>query len=244
MKAADVQIHGCYIDGQWTVLDRAKVIEIKNPADGSTLALVPRGGKEEINLAVKSARKAFRSEEWKTLQPYNRGKLLFKIADMIRLNKADLAKLETLNAAVLKPAEDTPLTTLKLVELMESLDYPKGLVNVVTGYGHEAGAALSAHPDINHVTFTGSVETGKRVIQSAAENIVPVTLELGGKSPNIVFADCNEEKALEWVLRSIVQNAGQTCSAGSRLVIEKSIKERFVGKLANAMEKLTIDKPD
>jgi aldehyde dehydrogenase (NAD+) len=119
---------------------------------------------------------------------------------------------------------------------------------VVTGYGYEAGAALSAHPGVNHVTFTGSVETGKRVMETAAKNIVPVTLELGGKSPNVVFADCNEELALEWVLKSIVQNAGQTCSAGSRLVIEKSIKDEFVQKLAASFEKLTIgsgiDNPD
>lgn len=317
MKATDVIIQGCYIDGEWMVPDESRLIEVKNPADSSVIALVPRGEKEEINLAVKAAKKAFNSEEWKTFQPYNRGKLLFKIAEIIRQNKEELAKFETLNvgkpltqaevdveiaaryfefyggiadkimgetipieagiidytvrepigivghiipwnyplqiaarsiavslatgnAVILKPAEDTPLTTLKLVELMESLELPKGLVNVVTGYGHEAGAALSSHPDVNHITFTGSVETGKRVMESAAQNIVPVTLELGGKSPNIVFADCDQEKALEWVLRSIVQNAGQTCSAGSRLIIEKSSKQAFVKELAAAMEKLTI----
>ncbi|CAM3560043.1 aldehyde dehydrogenase family protein [Aeromicrobium ponti] len=317
MKATDVQMQGCYINGEWTVPDESRLIEVKNPADGSVLALVPRGDQEEVDRAVKAAKKAFRSEEWKSLQAYNRGRLLFKTADIIRENKEELARLETLNvgkplvqaetdveiaaryfefyagvadkimgetipvergiidytvreplgvvghiipwnyplqiaarsvavsiatgnAAVLKPAEDTPLSTLKLVELMESLGLPKGILNVVTGYGYEAGAALSAHPGINHVTFTGSVETGKRVMETAAKNIVPVTLELGGKSPNVVFADCNEELALEWVLKSIVQNAGQTCSAGSRLVIEKSIKDEFVQKLAASFEKLTI----
>ncbi|KAB2328324.1 aldehyde dehydrogenase family protein [Cytobacillus depressus] len=303
--------------GEWLVPEKARLIEVKNPADGSVLAFVPRGNKEEIDFAVKAAKKAFLSKEWKMFKPYNRGRLLYQVAEIIRENKEELAKLETLdvgkplgqaavdveiaaryfeyyagiadkilgetipvepgiidytvrepigivghiipwnyplqiaarsiavsiatgNATVLKPAEDTPLTTLKLVELMEPLGLPKGIVNVVTGYGFEAGAALSAHPDINHITFTGSVETGKRVMESAAQNVIPVTLELGGKSPNIVFADCHEEQALEWVLKSIVQNAGQTCSAGSRLVIEKSIKEDFVGKLSVMMEKLSI----
>lgn len=317
MKAVDIQVQGCYIDGEWIVPKKERLIEVKNPGDGSTLAFVPRGDKEEIDLAVKAAKKAFHSKEWKTFSPYNRGKLLYQVAEIIRENKEDLAKLETLdtgkplaqsavdveiaaryfefyagiadkilgetipvepgiidytvrepigivghiipwnyplqiaarsisvsiatgNATVLKPAEDTPLTTLKLVELMEPLGLSKGILNVVTGFGHEAGAALSGHPDINHITFTGSVETGKRVMESAAKNIVPVTLELGGKSPNIVFADCNEELALKWVLNSIVQNAGQTCSAGSRLVIEKSIKENFIRKLSTAMEELSI----
>lgn len=325
MKAVDVQTLGCYINGEWTVPDEAKLIEVKNPGDGSILAYVPRGDREEIDLAVQAAKRAFFSKEWQAITPYQRGQLLHQIAEVIRENKEELAKLETLdvgkplgqsavdveiaaryfeyyagvadkifgetipvepgiidytvrepigvvghiipwnyplqiaarsiavsiatgNAMVLKPAEDTPLTTLKLAQLMETLGLPKGLLNVVTGYGHEAGAALSLHPDINHITFTGSVETGKRVMESAAKNIVPVTLELGGKSPNLVFADCHEEQALEWVRKSIIQNAGQTCSAGSRLVIEKSIKEDFVRKLVEAMEKLTIgpgmDSPD
>ncbi|MBL4952773.1 aldehyde dehydrogenase family protein [Neobacillus sp. OS1-32] len=317
MKPVDAQVRGCYIDGEWVVPKKARLIEVKNPGDGSILAYVPRGDREEIDLAVKAAKKAFHSKEWQTFSSYHRGKLLYQAAEIIRENKQELTKLETLdvgkplsqsavdveiaaryfeyyagiadkilgetipvepgiidytvrepigivghiipwnyplqiaarsisvsiatgNAAVLKPAEDTPLTTLKLVEVIEPLGLPKGILNVVTGYGHEAGAALSAHPEINHITFTGSVETGKKVMESAAQNIVPVTLELGGKSPNIVFADCNEEQALKWVLKSIIQNAGQTCSAGSRLVIEKSIKEKFVRKLAAAMEKLSI----
>lgn len=317
MNAADVLIKGCYIGGEWIVPDKDQLIEIRNPADGSLLAYVPRGKYGEIDLAIKAAKKAFFSKEWKQLVPRIRGQLLYETAKLIRENKEELAKLETLdvgkplsqsetdvemaaryfefyagiadkimgetipvepgiidytvrepigiaghiipwnyplqivarsvavslatgNACVLKPAEDTPLTTLKLVELMEALDLPKGIVNVVTGFGHEAGAALSSHPDVNHITFTGSVETGQKVMQSAAKNIVPVTLELGGKSPNIVFSDCNEEMALEWVLRSIIQNAGQTCSAGSRLVIETSIKDDFVRKLAASMEKLSV----
>ncbi len=220
MKAIDVQIKGCYIDGEWTVLEKERLIEVKNPGDGSILAYVPRGGKEEIDLAVKVAKTAFLSKEWKAFKPYNRSKVLYHIAEVIRENKGELAKLETLdvgkplaqsnvdveiaaryfeyyagvadkilgetipvepgiidytvrepiggvghiipwnyplqiaarsiavsiatgNTTVLKPAEDTPLTTLKLVELIETVGLPKGVVNVVTGYGYEAGAALS-----------------------------------------------------------------------------------------------------
>ncbi|MDE5415170.1 aldehyde dehydrogenase family protein [Alkalihalobacterium chitinilyticum] len=325
MSNSTTKVQGCYINGEWTVPDPLNLIEVKNPANGSVIAVVPRGNQEDVNRAVNAAKEAFRSKEWRALEPQQRGRLLFKAAEIIRENKEELAKIETLNvgkplkqsevdvevaaryfdfyagiadkimgetipvqegiinytvrepigivghvipwnyplqigarsiavslatgnAAVLKPAEDTPLSILKLVELLEPLGFPKGILNVVTGYGHEAGAALSGHPDINHITFTGSVETGKRVMESAAKNIVPVTLELGGKSPNIVFDDCNVENTLDWVLRSIVQNSGQTCSAGSRLVIQETIKKSFVKQLAKAMEKLTIgagiDHPD
>ena len=120
------------------------------------------------------------------------------------------------------------------------LGLPKGVFNHVTGYGYEAGAALSSHPGVNHVTFTGSVQTGIAVAQAAAANVVPVTLELGGKSPNIVFADCDIEQTLEGVVRAIIQNAGQTCSAGSRLLVEASFKEEFLAKLKERFAQLTI----
>ncbi|HWO75617.1 MAG TPA: aldehyde dehydrogenase family protein [Bacillus sp. (in: firmicutes)] len=144
------------------------------------------------------------------------------------------------NTVVLKPAEDTPVTALMLAQFFDELGVQKGVVNVVTGYGHEAGAALAGHKDINHLTFTGSVEVGKLVMKAAAENIVPVTLELGGKSPNIVFPDCDMEQAAEWVVRSIIQNAGQTCSAGSRLLVEASIHDTFVERVKYMFEELTI----
>lgn len=150
------------------------------------------------------------------------------------------AAIVTGNAVVVKPAEDTPLTALKLAEIFAETNLPKGIFNVVTGYGYEVGAALSSHPDINHITFTGSVGTGTTVMMAAAKNVVPVTLELGGKSPNIVFADCDQDAALEWVVKSLIQNAGQTCSAGSRLIIHESIKEEFVGKLVEKLEGLTV----
>lgn len=144
------------------------------------------------------------------------------------------------NTVVLKPAEDTSMTAIKLAEMAQEVGLPDGVFNVVTGYGAEAGAALAGHPGIDHVTFTGSVPTGIGVMKAASENVKPVTLELGGKSPNIVFADANLEEALAWVVRSIVQNAGQTCSAGSRLIVERSIHDEFVSRVVEKMESLTI----
>jgi aldehyde dehydrogenase (NAD+) len=144
------------------------------------------------------------------------------------------------NAVVLKPAEETPVTTIKVAEMAQEAGLPDGVFNVITGYGEEAGAALVGHPDIDHVTFTGSVPTGIGVMKAAAEKVKPVTLELGGKSPNIVFGDANIEEALDWVVRSIVQNAGQTCSAGSRLIVERSIHDEFVERVVERMESLRI----
>ena len=150
------------------------------------------------------------------------------------------AALAAGNTAVIKPAEDTPLTALRLAEICDKAGVPKGVVNVVTGYGSEAGAALANHADINHITFTGSVATGTEVMKAAALHIKPVTLELGGKSPNIVFADANLEEAALWVVKSITQNAGQTCSAGARLLVERSIHSSFVSMVKEKMAGLRI----
>lgn len=144
------------------------------------------------------------------------------------------------NTVVLKPDEDTSITAIKVAEIAKETGLPDGVLNVVTGYGMEAGASLASHPDIDHLTFTGSVPTGIGVMKAAAANVKPVTLELGGKSPNIVFADANMDEALTWVVRSIIQNAGQTCSAGSRLIVERSIHDEFVTRVVEKMENLRI----
>ncbi|WP_080872803.1 aldehyde dehydrogenase family protein [Oceanobacillus timonensis] len=144
------------------------------------------------------------------------------------------------NTVVVKSAEDTPMTAMRLTEFFDALDLPAGVFNHVTGFGYEAGAALSAHPLINHVTFTGSVRTGIEVGKAAMENVVPSTLELGGKSPNIVFSDCDLEKTVEGVVQSIIQNAGQTCSAGARLLVEASFKDVFLQKVVEKFEGLTV----
>lgn len=152
------------------------------------------------------------------------------------------AAIATGNTVVAKPAEDTPLTALRLAEIIDQTDLPKGVFNVITGYGFEAGAALCGHPDIDHITFTGSVQTGSAVMAAAAKNVKPVTLELGGKSPNILFEDCDQTEALDWVTRSIIQNAGQTCSAGSRLLIHQSIKDEFLQKLSERLAAVRLGK--
>jgi len=144
------------------------------------------------------------------------------------------------NAIVLKPAEDTSLTALALAKLAEEAGFPAGVFNVVTGLGEEAGAALSAHPGIGHVSFTGSREVGVLVQTAAARNTIPVTLELGGKSPQVVFADADFADAGSTIVRGITQNAGQTCSAGSRVLIEDSVYDRFVGELAARFRALRV----
>ena len=134
-------------------------------------------------------------------------------------------------AVVLKPAHEAPLTALRLGEIALKCGLPPGVLNVLPGSGPEAGAALASHPDINQLTFTGSVEVGILVAKAAAENIVPVVMELGGKSPNIVFADCDFDVTVQGVANAIFQNAGQTCSAGSRLLVHKNAHRTLVDKL-------------
>ena len=134
-------------------------------------------------------------------------------------------------AVVLKPAEDAPMTALRLGEIALECGLPPGVVNVLPGMGPEAGAALASHPGINQLTFTGSVEVGIAVAKMAAENVVPVVMELGGKSPNIVFADADLETTAAGVANAIFQNAGQTCSAGSRLLVERKAHDALVARL-------------
>jgi aldehyde dehydrogenase (NAD+) len=147
------------------------------------------------------------------------------------------------NACVVKPAEDASLSTLKLAEIAGEIGFPPGTLNVVTGYGHEAGAFLTAHPGIDHLSFTGSSATGRRVAEAAAQRHCPVTLELGGKSPQLLFEDADLEAALPVIVNAIVQNAGQTCSAGSRLLIQRSIYETVLEQLAERFRALRAGPP-
>lgn len=140
------------------------------------------------------------------------------------------------NCCVLKPAEEAPLTPARLAEIAAGEGMPPGVLNVVPGLGEEAGAALAAHPNIDHLSFTGSPETGTIVMKLAAENQKPVTMELGGKSPNIVFADADLDRALPVILRSLIQNAGQTCSAGTRLVVQSGVYPQVVSRLKELMQ--------
>ena len=147
------------------------------------------------------------------------------------------------NATVLKPAEDTSLSALRFAELATAAGLPEGALNIVTGLGEEAGAALAAHPGIDFISFTGSNEVGTLVQQAAARNAVKCVLELGGKSPQIVFEDVDIERAVPIVVRAIVQNAGQTCTAGSRLLVQRSLFDRFTGRVAEAFAKVRVGTP-
>jgi aldehyde dehydrogenase (NAD+) len=148
------------------------------------------------------------------------------------------------NAVVLKPAEDTSLTALALAELAAEVGFPRGAFNVVTGLGEEAGAALAVHPRVHHLSFTGSRAVGSLIQAAAAKNVMPVTLELGGKSPHIVFSDADFSEAVEVITRGITQNSGQTCSAGSRVIIEESVYDRFTSDLADRFRTLKVGTGD
>jgi aldehyde dehydrogenase (NAD+) len=148
------------------------------------------------------------------------------------------------NTAVVKPAEDAPLTCLALSFLAEQVGLPPGVLNVVTGYGPEAGAALASHPDIDHMSFTGSATTGAEVMRRCADHVTPVHLELGGKSPQILLADARLDRAIPAIVRSITSLAGQTCAAGSRVVVDARIHDEVVERIARGMEAVTVGRWD
>ena len=144
------------------------------------------------------------------------------------------------NVCVVKPAEDACLSLIRVAQLAAEVGFPPGIINIVTGYGHEVGDALARHTGIDHISFTGSPSVGTLIQQVAAERHCPVTLELGGKSPQIVFADADLDTAVPAIINAIVQNAGQTCSAGSRVLIEQAIYEPLLARLGQAFEKLRV----
>ena len=144
------------------------------------------------------------------------------------------------NVCVVKPAEDACLSLLRVAELAAEVGFPAGAINIVTGYGHEVGDALARHPGIDHISFTGSPSVGTLIQQVAAERHCPVTLELGGKSPQVVFADADLDAVIPVVINAIVQNAGQTCSAGSRLLVQQAIYEPLLERLGNAFSQLRV----
>jgi len=301
------------IGGKWVESVSGKTFETYNPATGEVLARVAEGDRQDIDLAVKAARKAFESGPWPAMSPSDRGKLLWKLAELIDQNRDELAELETLDngkpvffsrvvdvptasdafryyagwatkvegttipismpgaqhlaytlrepvgvagqiipwnfplimasmklapalavgcACVLKPAEQTPLTALRLGELIVEAGFPDGVVNIVPGYGETAGAALAAHPDVDKIAFTGSTEVGKLILNAASGNLKKVSLELGGKSPNVVLHDANLEKAIPGSAMAIFFNQGEICAAGSRLFAHKSIFDKVVEGVA------------
>jgi len=156
------------------------------------------------------------------------------------IGRSVIGSLTAGNCVVIKPGEDASLTTLFFGKLALEAGFPVGTINIVTGYGLEAGAPLSSHPGVNHISFTGSNQVGTLIQKAAADNTVPVTLELGGKSPQLIFADANLDASLPVVVNASIQNAGQTCSAGSRVLVESQIYDTFSQMLAQRFAELTV----
>jgi phenylacetaldehyde dehydrogenase len=310
------------INGRWVGSVSGKTFDVFNPADGSLIARVAEGDKEDINRAVAAARRAFESGPWQRLTPRERGKLLWRIGDKILQYGDELAELESIdngkpravarvadiplaadlfhymagwatkieghtiplsiagahfhaytlrepvgvvgqiipwnfpllmaawklgpalaagNCVVLKPAEQTPLSALRLGELLLEAGLPDGAVNIVSGFGETAGAALAAHEDVDKVAFTGSTEVGKIIVRAAAGNLKKVSLELGGKSPNIIFKDASDlEAAISGASNAIFFNHGQCCCAGSRLMIERDVFDEVVAGVAANAKKIKL----
>ena len=313
------------IDGKWRPAASAKLFDVFNPADGSLIARVPDSDKEDIHRAVAAARKAFESGPWRRMTPSERGKLVWRIGDLLLQHADEFAELESLdngkpravarvadvplaadifhymagwatkiegntipisvpyapgaqfhaftlrepigvvgqiipwnfpllmaawklapalatgNCVVLKPAEQTPLSALRLGELLLEAGVPEGVVNIVTGFGETAGAALAGHEDVDKIAFTGSTEVGKIILRAASGNLKKVSLELGGKSPNIIFKDVGDvESAIAGAANAIFFNHGQCCCAGSRLMVEKDIFDEVVEGVAAQAEKIKL----
>jgi phenylacetaldehyde dehydrogenase len=308
------------IGGQWVNAADGDTFPVIDPSTGEKVAEVAEGKAADIDKAVKAARKAFDSGPWPKMSPSERGRLIWKVADLIEQNAEELAQLETLDngkpftiasmadiplaaeqfrymsgwatriegstlgisapgeyhaytlrepigvvgqiipwnfpllmaawkvapalacgcTVVLKPAEQTPLTAVRLGELICEAGFPDGVVNVVTGFGETAGAALSAHEQVDKVAFTGSTEVGKLIVKAAAGNLKKVTLELGGKAPNIVFNDADVAAATAGAANAIFFNQGQVCCAGSRLFVQKDIFDNVIAGVAEGAKGIKI----
>jgi betaine-aldehyde dehydrogenase len=293
-----------YIDGRFVDAQGERRIDVINPATQDVIAQIPNCNQRDVDAAVTAARRAFESSAWRETTAQERGRILFRLASIVRENAPALAELETINngkpivesefdiadvatcfeyygglatkihgdvipvpdnamslalrepigvcgqiipwnypllmaawklapaicagcTMVLKPAEQTPLTVLELAKHFEAAGLPPGVVNILTGAG-DAGAAITAHPDVDKIAFTGSAEVGKIIMRSAADTLKKISLELGGKSPNILFADADFEASVDGALFGLFINQGEVCSAGSRILVERPIYKRVV----------------
>jgi len=316
--------HQMLINGKWENAASGKTFPTYDPATGEVMTQVAEGDREDVNRAVSAARHAFDKGPWRRMTASERGKLIWKLADLLDANLEEFAELESLdngkpltiarvadvplaadllrymagwatkiegntipisvpytpgarylaytlrepvgvvaqiipwnfpllmaawklgpalatgNTVVLKPAEQTPLSALRLGELVQEAGFPDGVVNVVSGYGETAGAALAAHPDVDKVAFTGSTEVGKLIVKAAAGNLKKVSLELGGKSPNVVFADADLSTAIDGAASAIFFNHGQCCCAGSRLFVEKKVFDKVVDGVAERASNIRV----
>ncbi|MBM3600984.1 MAG: aldehyde dehydrogenase family protein [Alphaproteobacteria bacterium] len=312
--------HKLLIGGKWVPALSGRTFETYDPGTGRIIARVAEGDAADIDLAVQAARQAFDGGAWGRVSPSERGRMIWKIADLLEQNADELAELEALNngkslasakngdiplsadmfrymagwatkitgetlsistpgsyhaftvrepigvvgqiipwnapllmaawklapalaagcTVVLKPAEQTPLTALRLGELIQEAGIPDGVVNIVPGFGPTAGGAIAAHPDVDKVVFTGSSEVGRIIVKAAAGNLKKVSLELGGKSPVIVFPDADMSVAVAGASQAIFNNTGQVCSAGSRLFAHKKVFDRMVDGIAQEAGKIRV----
>ncbi|MFJ5828558.1 aldehyde dehydrogenase family protein [Streptomyces sp. NPDC093089] len=302
--------YGLFIDGEFVDAADGKVFKTVSPSSEEVLSEIAQAGAEDVDRAVKAARKAF--EKWSALPGSERAKYLFRIARIIQERSRELAVLETLdngkpiketrdadlplvaahffyyagwadkldhagyganprplgvagqvipwnfpllmlawkiapalatgNTVVLKPAETTPLSALFFADICRQAGLPKGVVNILPGYG-ETGAALVEHPDVNKVAFTGSTAVGKAIARSIAGTDKKVTLELGGKGANIVFDDAPIDQAVEGIVNGIFFNQGQVCCAGSRLLVQESIQDELLDSLKRRLNTLRLGDP-
>ena len=300
-----------FIDGKWIAPSKNTYFKTINPSNEETLAEIASASKEDVDLAVKAARKAY-TNVWSKMPASERAKYIYRIARLMQERAREFAVIESLesgktiresrdvdiplacnhffyyagwadkldyafpnrkieslgvagqiipwnfpllmaawkiapalaagNTVVLKPAETTSLTALKLAEIIEESGLPPGVVNIVTGFG-ETGAAIVNHPDINKIAFTGSTAVGKIIQKALVGTSKKVTLELGGKSANIIFEDAPIDQAVEGIVNGIFFNQGHVCCAGSRLYVQEGIAEKVIKKLKQRMESLYVGDP-
>ena len=310
-----------YIAGAWRPPVSGETYATINPATEEESARIAKGDERDIDLAVQAARKAFDSGPWPKMSAADRGRIVWKLGDLIMANLDEMVRLESLctgktlfdsgkveipfaaeifryyagwatkihgetlalredaftftlrqpvgvvgaivpwnfpfllaswkiapalaagNTVVLKPASLTPLTALKFAELCQEAGLPEGVFNVVTGPGAKVGMALVRDPRVDKIAFTGSTEVGKQIMREGASTLKRLSLELGGKSPNIVFADADMEAAIKGAMTGIFYNKGEVCAAGSRLFLEERIHEEFMGKLTERVKGLKVGDP-
>jgi len=315
-----VRTYQNYVSGQWVGSASGETFPVYDPASEEVIAQVASSDAADVDKAVKAARAAFDSGPWASTTAQDRGRILFKLAERVRQNAAQLAELECRNTGkpiveaefdiadvatcfeyygglatkvtgsvnpvpanalsftirepvgvagqiipwnypllmaawklapsvaagctcVLKPAEQTPLTALEFANWFEEVGLPPGVVNIVNGYGESAGAPLVAHPHVDKIAFTGSAAVGKIIVKSAADTLKRVTLELGGKSPNIFFPDADWEAAVDGALFGVFINQGEVCSAGSRVLVEKKIYSKFVDAMTEKAKRIKLGAP-
>jgi acyl-CoA reductase-like NAD-dependent aldehyde dehydrogenase len=218
-------------------------LDVVNPATGAMIANVPSADKADVDRAVAAARRAFDDGMWAKVSPSEKSRMMWKISDLIERDLEELAELEWMAAGctiVLKAAEQTPMTALRLAELIQEAGIPAGVVNILTGFGETAGAALAAHPGVDKVAFTGSTEVGKLIVKAAASDLKKVSLELGGKSPAIILPDADLDLAIAGAANAIFFNHGQCCCAGSRLFAHKKVYDKVVAGVADIAGKIKV----